>query len=56
LKANVVRNWKKIPTHKEIAREKKDDMILSEYIKSHGVGGWRSLSKKVGEPLSLLLE
>jgi len=44
------------PTHKEIAREKKDDMILSEYIKIHGARGWRSHSKKVSEPLSLLLE
>jgi hypothetical protein len=26
-----------------------EDKILSEYIKTHGVGGWRSLPKKAGE-------
>jgi myb proto-oncogene protein len=27
----------------------REDKILSEYIKTHGVIGWRSLPKKAGE-------
>jgi hypothetical protein len=28
---------------------KTEDMILSEYIRIHGDGGWRNLPKKAGE-------
>ena len=30
-----------------------EDKILSEYIKKHGDGGWRSLANRAGEPFDL---